>query len=516
MWRAKGLVWRVLHRYHTSTPLRLPQNHHVEDEVKNTSTVLSTSRNSSDSSSQKEEDGEHRRKKQRAFKFSSPELPRYTALDAMGWGAAAVLFMQICRRVHSRFSSGTDPSPTLTAPSTLHTCGYRLLLEIISRNDVVPRGNSVLCLHSLSSGESRSSSSSTSDESDGRRQSCSEQNRLTTPTFISDHQGPLGQDFPLEASCPSENVCSQDNTETEHAHDKGMFLGEERLAEAAQNLKKVADTNIPVILNIIGLQRGKSKNYEEAFVCFVAAAEQGYSKAQFNAGVCYEMGKGVSKDKEKASHYYWRAAVGGHTQAQYRCAKLLLASGHQNVEKLNIAISLLEKAAAAGLTKAQTCLASVYTREPVRNGSKSVHYLQMAAKSRDDTALLLLGQCYESGFGVQQNLRTAMELYRRAAQAGNKHAQLLLTSPTETDVLRSIRSSPCFIESELDPKRLLSSLASRVLADADTGPSVTLPFLSHSWSTGSMHVPPSLSSTPLHLHPQSREGTSCQWMVGVG
>lgn len=34
-------------------------------------------------------------------------------------------------------------------------------------------------------------------------------------------------------------------------------------------------------------------------MCFVAAAEQGYSKAQFNAGVCYEKGRGVQKDKEK-------------------------------------------------------------------------------------------------------------------------------------------------------------------------------------------------------------------------
>lgn len=34
-------------------------------------------------------------------------------------------------------------------------------------------------------------------------------------------------------------------------------------------------------------------------MCFVAAAKQGYSKAQFNAGVCYEKGRGVLKDKEK-------------------------------------------------------------------------------------------------------------------------------------------------------------------------------------------------------------------------
>lgn len=48
-----------------------------------------------------------------------------------------------------------------------------------------------------------------------------------------------------------------------------------------------------------GLENAKSGNYEEAFICFKAASEQGYSKAQFNVGVCYEKGRGVLKDREK-------------------------------------------------------------------------------------------------------------------------------------------------------------------------------------------------------------------------
>lgn len=58
----------------------------------------------------------------------------------------------------------------------------------------------------------------------------------------------------------------------------------------------------------------------------------------------------------KALHYYGQAAVGGHTQAQYRYAKLLLTSrGHQSLEELNTAISLLEQSAAAGLIKVENC-----------------------------------------------------------------------------------------------------------------------------------------------------------------
>lgn len=48
-----------------------------------------------------------------------------------------------------------------------------------------------------------------------------------------------------------------------------------------------------------GLESCKSGNYEDAFLCFSTAAKQGYNKAQFNTGVCYEKGRGVIKDKEK-------------------------------------------------------------------------------------------------------------------------------------------------------------------------------------------------------------------------
>uniref|UniRef100_A0A3Q3VNT9 Uncharacterized protein n=1 Tax=Mola mola TaxID=94237 RepID=A0A3Q3VNT9_MOLML len=173
----------------------------------------------------------------------------------------------------------------------------------------------------------------------------------------------------------------------------------------------------------------------------------------------------------KALHHYWQAAAGGHRQAQYRHAKLLLTSrGQQSLEKLNTAIGLLEQSAAAGLTK--VCLASVFSQELVRDRRKSVHYLRMAAESGDHTALLFLGQCFESGFGVRQNLSTAIEYYKQAARAGNKQAA----------VLRSIHSAPCFFVAE----RRISSLVS--CAPPSAAQPVALPLLPHSWSTGSLSV----------------------------
>ncbi|XP_058504925.1 death ligand signal enhancer [Solea solea] len=529
MWRVHGFVGRVLHRCHGSAPLRLTQSHHVEDEVFNSSAVLSTSRQSSDSSSHNEQDG-GRRKKHRTFQFGYAELPQYTVLDAVGWGAAAILFMQICKRIHSRFSSGTEPGlipGALNAPSSLPKCGYRILLEILSRRDVLPRGKRLLCLQGAPERQNQDQtkahqSSSSSSSSSGGASGHSSSEGQTTCSSISDHQRALlNQNSPipdteeplLSASHPLQNDI---NTETKDAYHKDM--SEERLEEATMHLRHVGDSSVSVILNIIGLESAKSENYEEAFTCFLAAAQHGYTKAQFNVGVCYEKGRGVSKDREKALYYYREAAGGGHAQAQYRYAKLLLTSRVQSLEELNTAIDLLEQAAAAGLTKAQLCLASVYSQKLVRDGSKSVQYLKMAAQDGDDTALLFLGQCHERGFGVQQNLRTAIEFYRQAAQAGNEEAKRLLMPPNGTDVkvgdavLRSISSAPCFYQQLQQPS--LSSLASRV--PPSTSHPTTLPALPHSWSTGSLCVSQTLSSAPLHLHPHSTVGRTCQWTVGIG
>ncbi|XP_069577448.1 death ligand signal enhancer isoform X1 [Brachyistius frenatus] len=527
MWRVQGFVGRVLHRYHGSNTRRLRHSHHVEDEVVNSSAVLFTSHHPFDSSSHREED-EERKRKQRTFQFGYAELPRYTALDAVGWGAAAVLFMQICRRIHSQFSSGAEPSPTpgaLTASSTLQKCGYRILLETLSRRDVLPRGRSVLCLQGVPERQEQDPATVQSSSSSSRNSchSISEQDHLTADSSISDHQRELliqdsqiPEESLLSASGPLQSDAKQNNTEKKDATDEDMLSDKERLAGAAQNLKHVGDTSVPVILNIIGLESAKSENYEEAFACFLAAAQQGYSKAQFNTGVCYEKGRGVSKDKEKALYYYRQAAVGGHRQAQYRYAKLLLTNReHQSVEELNTAMDLLEQAAAAGLTKAQVCLASVYSQDPVRYGCKSIPYLKMATESGDDSALLLLGQCCQNGFGTQRNLKTAVDLYKRAAQAGNKRAESLPTPPdvtyAEDVVLRSIRSAPCFSAAGRRLQQPLSSLAGRVPPSA--GHPATLPLLPHSWSTGSLRVPTSLSSTT----PSSAEGGgTCQWTVGIG
>ncbi|KAK9403777.1 death ligand signal enhancer [Crotalus adamanteus] len=98
---------------------------------------------------------------------------------------------------------------------------------------------------------------------------------------------------------------------------------EEFVKEAASQVQETFQASISVASNILGLENMQAEQYKMAFSCFKLAADQNYSKAQYNVGLCYEHGRGTTKDMTKAILYYQRAAHQGHLLAQYRYVKWL-------------------------------------------------------------------------------------------------------------------------------------------------------------------------------------------------
>lgn len=467
---------RVLSRYHGNASLRLSQGHshtHVEDELINSS-ILTGGRHASDSSSSQRDGGDDQK---RSSEFCYSGLPRYSALDAVGWGAAAVLFMQLCRRIHSRFSSHADQN-RIRDVGLVQKCSYKVLFDILSRESVLSGGVTVKCLRGA----------------------------LQTPEPSDDisSDGDLTSD--LQTTHTAETASPSHSEETRFPE---PAKPEEHLApdEAAQNLRHVADSSVPIILNIIGLESARAGDYETAFSCFLASARHDYSKAQFNVGVCYERGRGVRRDHSKAVLYYRRAAVAGHRQAQYRCAKLLLNSrGQQRAETDSVAaLTFLYAAADAGLTEAQVYLGVVLSQGSEWDEKQSVHYFRMAAERGDSGALVCLAQCYEKGFGVSPCVQTAVQLYQQAEARGNQQARAVLRDTHRREVLRSIRSAPCFsVIGQLN----LNTIVPQETSDEKPRPqhrsacqSKPLP---HSWSTGSLS---SLSARTLQMLSDSRVWT---------
>lgn len=454
----------------------------MEDELLNSS-VLSGGRHTSDSSSSHA--GEDEQKRRRTSQFCSAGVPRYSALDAVGWGAAAVLFMQLCHRVHTRLSSPADhcSASTHTRDDTLlKKCSYTLLIDILSRPSVV----SVKCLQTPDQSNNSSSSFSVNEHLE---ENTEEEQRSDLQTEHTEHHQ---QEEPESSAQYCGETLSPEQPKAQECVS---------VDAAAQDLHVVANGSVPIILNIIGLESAKSGRLETAFSCFLTAAQHHYSKAQFNVGVCYERGRGVQRDLRKALHYYRCAAADGHRQAQYRCAKLLLNSrGQQRSDTdTETALKLLYAAADAGLTEAQVFLAVLLSQRVDCDEQECVHYLRLAADSGDADALLCLAQCYESGFGVSPSVRTAVRLYQQAADGGNQRARDALTH--NTDVLRSIRSTPCFsVIGQLN----LNSMFPLESRDEKPRP------LPHSWSTGSLSPHP-----PITLQMLNTDSGRTVWTLGV-
>ncbi|XP_059589256.1 death ligand signal enhancer isoform X5 [Alligator mississippiensis] len=135
-----------------------------------------------------------------------------------------------------------------------------------------------------------------------------------------------------------------------HSSKQVKTAQQECLKEAVSQLQQVFQANTSTALNILGIRSIKAGHYRAAYICFKLAADQGYNKAQFNVGLCYEHGRGTKTALGKAALYYRHAARSGHLKAQYRYARCLLHYGSK-AEKADLqkARTLLEQAAAAGL-----------------------------------------------------------------------------------------------------------------------------------------------------------------------
>ena len=127
-------------------------------------------------------------------------------------------------------------------------------------------------------------------------------------------------------------------------------------------------------------QRG---DYATALREWQPLAEQGQAVAQYQLGLLYANGQGLTKDDAKARQWYEKAAVQGHTEAQVNLGVLLM-----------------------------------YARGGQQDYKMAVYYLRLAANQGNDLAQRKLGQMYERGEGVQQDYVKAYMWYSLGAGKG--------------------------------------------------------------------------------------------------
>lgn len=67
-----------------------------------------------------------------------------------------------------------------------------------------------------------------------------------------------------------------------------------------------------------------AKKYQQAVPKLKAAADKGHKKAQYRLGVCYKEGKGLEKDRKKATELFMKSAKQGNAKAEYEVGKAYL------------------------------------------------------------------------------------------------------------------------------------------------------------------------------------------------
>ena len=169
--------------------------------------------------------------------------------------------------------------------------------------------------------------------------------------------------------------------------------------------------------------RGVNKNLEKAFRWFKQADDAGNSWGSFaiyDLGINYQGGYyGVGKNLEKAADMFWEAAYRGSSRAMYQLG-VCYRDGKgvdQNDEK---AASLFQQAAKRGSSAAMHELGVLY-RDGLggmdKNLEKAADMFRKAADRGYSAAMHELGVCYRDGKGVDKNLETAASLFQQAADS---------------------------------------------------------------------------------------------------
>ncbi len=198
----------------------------------------------------------------------------------------------------------------------------------------------------------------------------------------------------------------------------------ERKAKEEAERKRQAEADYSMGCNYYFGQNGYSIDYDKAVGYFRKAAEQGHAGAQYNLGVCYKSGRGVTQDYNEAVRWYRKAAEQGQAGAQCNLG-VCYRNGQGVTQDYNEAVRWYRKAAEQGQADAQNNLGLCYAngRGVTKDYNEAVRWYRKAAEQGNAGAQNNLGWCYRNGWGVTQDYQEAVRWYRKAAEQGNDDAQ---------------------------------------------------------------------------------------------
>lgn len=166
---------------------------------------------------------------------------------------------------------------------------------------------------------------------------------------------------------------------------------------------------------------GVIKDYNKAFIWFQKSAENDYVGAYYQLGRAYYNGLGVDKDEENAFKWHKKAAESNLPASQYALS-LMYKNGEGCEENLVSAYYWVERAAENDYEDAYYVVGRSYLEGICVevNYKKAFHYLSKGYLALDTNCIESLAEMYLKGLNVKRDVYTALELYNRALEFGDR------------------------------------------------------------------------------------------------
>ena len=156
-----------------------------------------------------------------------------------------------------------------------------------------------------------------------------------------------------------------------------------------------------------------------------AALSENDADAMYRLGQMYYEGDYVSQDYDKAGYYFGLAY---DNDADGKAWTLILAGSYwekraeddDDKEMLNNAIKYYQAAADHGIGYGNECLGKVYY--DLGEYEKAYEYL-LQMEERNPLGYYYMGKLYEEGRGVEKDIPTAINYYKKAVECGSEHEE---------------------------------------------------------------------------------------------
>ncbi|XP_066128905.1 death ligand signal enhancer isoform X3 [Saccopteryx bilineata] len=283
------------------------------------------------------------------FQWMSGRVSPNTLWDAISWGTLAVLALQLAKQLHFQASlpagprraergSWRSPLDCFLSSSLWHPCSSLRRHILPSPDGPAPRLTS-LREPRLGQEEPSTQSESRSSHSSLRAaglQDPSEEDPSDTGLLHA------GGSFSSRAN-PAQPRPAGEKEE----QDLSKTLS---LEEAVTSIQQLFQLSVSIAFNFLGTENMRNGDYTTAFSYFQKAAERGYSKAQYNEGLCHEYGRGTARDLSKDS------------QSRYHLG-ICYEKGLGVQRSLGEAVRCYQQSAALGNEPAQERLRTLFSME---------------------------------------------------------------------------------------------------------------------------------------------------------